>query len=246
MDRKPKLKIIRLIFAGHGLLCFCLGTVGIFLPILPTTPLYMAALFLFTQSSQRLHDWFVGTNLYKKHLETFSKDHAMTMKAKLTVIITVTILMTVGFIMMKRVPVGRIILVAVWVFHILYFFLRIRTIPDPYKGLSKTEKKRLREQETVAEMIALYCRKIHKHKNGLCEDCLTLAEYAKLRSEKCPFMENKTFCSCCNVHCYSSDMRGKIKEVMRFSGPRMIFHHPVMTIRHAFIIKTQKKEVMNG
>ena len=64
--KKPKLKVVRIIFAVLGLICFGLGTVGIFLPILPTTPLYLATLFFFTQSSQRLHDWFIGTNLYKK------------------------------------------------------------------------------------------------------------------------------------------------------------------------------------
>ena len=50
--------------------------------------------------------------------------------------------------------------------------------------------------------------------------------------DSCPFMETKTFCSKCQVHCYKKDMREKIKEVMRFSGPRMLFHHPIIAIRH--------------
>ena len=91
------------------------------------------------------------------------------------------------------------------------------------------QSKREREKETVSLMIAVYCRKKHGGKT-LCPDCAALDAYARQRSDKCPFMETKTFCSNCKVHCYKPDMREKIREVMRFSGPRMIFHHPVMAI----------------
>lgn len=99
--------------------------------------------------------------------------------------------------------------------------------------------KRQREKETVSLMIAIYCRKVHGSKS-LCPDCEALAEYACQRSDSCPFMETKTFCSNCKVHCYKPDMREKIRAVMRFSGPRMIFHHPVMAIRH--LIETRKEK----
>lgn len=102
--------------------------------------------------------------------------------------------------------------------------------------------KREREKETVSEMIALYCRKKHGGK-ALCPDCAALDTYARHRSDQCPFMETKTFCSNCKVHCYKPDMREKIREVMRFSGPRMIFHHPVMAIRHVVASKKEKKRL---
>ena len=86
-------------------------------------------------------------------------------------------------------------------------------------------------------MIRLYCKKRHGTKTGLCPECMALAEYAFERSDMCPFMENKTFCSNCRVHCYKPKMRNKIRQVMRFSGPRMIFHHPVMAIRHLICTK---------
>lgn len=88
------------------------------------------------------------------------------------------------------------------------------------------QTKREREKAMVSEMIALYCRKQHGRKNGLCPECEALEIYARQRSDKCPFMETKTFCSNCKVHCYKAEMREKIRAVMRFSGPRMIFHHP--------------------
>ena len=102
--------------------------------------------------------------------------------------------------------------------------------------------KRQREQDTVSLMIAIYCRKKHGTVH-LCPDCAALDAYARQRSEKCPFMETKTFCSNCKVHCYKKDMREKIREVMRFSGPRMIFHHPVMAIRHVMESRKEKRRL---
>ena len=102
--------------------------------------------------------------------------------------------------------------------------------------------KREREKETVSLMIAIYCRKNHGGKE-LCPDCAALEAYARQRSDKCPFMETKTFCSNCKVHCYKKDMREKIREVMRFSGPRMIYYHPVMAIRHVIESKKEKRRM---
>ena len=104
------------------------------------------------------------------------------------------------------------------------------------------QTKREREKKTVSLMIALYCRKKHGGRT-LCSDCAALNAYARQRSDVCPFMETKTFCSDCRIHCYKSDMREKIREVMRFSGPRMIFHHPVMAIRHVIVSKKEKKRL---
>lgn len=103
--------------------------------------------------------------------------------------------------------------------------------------------KREREKEMVSLMIKLYCRKNHGRKNGLCPECVQLNEYAKMRSNKCPFMETKTFCSNCKVHCYKPEMRERIRKVMRFSGPRMIFHHPVLAIKHVIETKKEKRRL---
>ena len=103
-----------------------------------------------------------------------------------------------------------------------------------------TDAKREREKALVSEMIALYCRKKHGARGALCPDCAALNEYARLRSEKCPFMETKTFCSNCRVHCYDQAHRQRIKEVMRFSGPRMLLHHPWLAISH--LIESKKEQ----
>lgn len=105
------------------------------------------------------------------------------------------------------------------------------------------EKKREREKRTVSLMIQIYCKKKHNSGKDLCDECRQLNDYAISRSDHCPFMESKTFCSNCKVHCYKPEMREKIKEVMRFSGPRMIFHHPVMAIRHVIESKKEKRRL---
>ena len=107
----------------------------------------------------------------------------------------------------------------------------------------KIESKREREKRTVSLMIRIYCKKKHGTKKGLCPECEALDAYARMRSDKCPFMETKTFCSNCKVHCYKADMREKIRAVMRFSGPRMILSHPIMAIRHVIESKKEKRRL---
>lgn len=110
-------------------------------------------------------------------------------------------------------------------------------------------KKRDAEKELVEYMIGIYCHGNHKNlwkaegkkKGYLCPECKKLADYAAMRSEKCPHMETKTFCSCCKTHCYKPDMKQKIKEVMRYSGPRMLFCHPMLTVKHVIAEHATKK-----
>ena len=111
------------------------------------------------------------------------------------------------------------------------------------------EKKRQKEKEVVSLMIRLFCRKKHRTRGELCSECAALAEYACKRSDHCPFIENKTFCSNCRVHCYKPEMREKIREVMRFSGPRMIIYHPVMAVQHILETKheaNRERKCHNG
>lgn len=126
-------KSIKIFWIMAGFLCLGLGTAGVLLPFLPTVPFYMPTVFCFAKSSRKLHGWFIGTTLYKKNLDSFVRERAMTMRTKLRIMELVSGIMAIGFLMMKDVPAGRICLAAVWVFHVFYFFMRIRTIPTETK-----------------------------------------------------------------------------------------------------------------
>jgi hypothetical protein len=97
-----------------------------------------------------------------------------------------------------------------------------------------------RESRTIHAMIEIYCRDHHgngvRRNNGMkhkfCPGCRELLAYAELRLDKCPFQKNKTTCGNCPVHCYKPSMREKVREVMRYAGPRMTYRHPVLALFH--------------
>lgn len=125
------MKLKQIIFLIIGCLSLALGCVGIVLPILPTVPFFLLTVFCFANSSQKLHDWFIGTQMYKKHLESFVQKKGMTVRTKATILTSVTALMAVGFVLMLRkgIIVPCVILAVVWVCHLLYFLFGVKTIP---------------------------------------------------------------------------------------------------------------------
>ena len=124
------MKLKQIIFLIIGCLSLALGCVGIVLPILPTVPFFLLTVFCFANSSQKLHDWFIGTQMYKKHLESFVQKKGMTVRTKATLLTSVTALMAVGFVLMLRkgIIVPCVILAVVWVCHLVYFLFGVKTI----------------------------------------------------------------------------------------------------------------------
>lgn len=124
------MKIKKMLWITLGFLSLGLGALGAVLPLLPAFPFLLLAAFSFGKSSEKLHTWFIGTKLYKNNLESYVKGEGMTRSTKVKIMITVTLLMSFGFFMMFRkalyIPCG--ILGGVWLFHILYFTMRVKTI----------------------------------------------------------------------------------------------------------------------
>ena len=123
------MNIKKVLYVILGCIGVGMGAVGAVLPLLPSFPFLLLAAFCFARSSEKLNNWFINTRLYKENLESYVQGKGMTRKTKIKIMVTVTILMSIGFIMMHAVPVGRIVLGCVWVFHILYFCLGVKTIP---------------------------------------------------------------------------------------------------------------------
>ena len=107
-----------------------------------------------------------------------------------------------------------------------------------------------KEKKLIPVMIKKYCRDKHKttrkaqgvERGKVCAECNELAKYALFRLSKCPFKVNKKFCSFCKIHCYKPEMRERIKAVMKYSGPRMLFTHPIFAISHVVqMIKYKKR-----
>ncbi len=127
MERQHALR--KAAFVAAGLICFGVGTAGIFLPVLPTVPLYLLAGICLANGSARLSAWFAGTGFYREHALPIREGRGMTMRSKVASFIVIVLFLGMGFCMMRTTPV-RWILIAVIVFHAWLFFLHLPTRED--------------------------------------------------------------------------------------------------------------------
>jgi hypothetical protein len=98
--------------------------------------------------------------------------------------------------------------------------------------MNRVEARLARERRTISVMIGMYCRAHHQPVSGLCPACAELEAYALLRIEKCPFGWRKPTCAKCPIHCYKPEMRERVRQVMRYAGPRMLLRHPLLAALH--------------
>lgn len=89
-----------------------------------------------------------------------------------------------------------------------------------------------REKKTIEAMVDMYCSAHHNAKISICEECVGILDYARLRLDKCPFGGKKGLCAKCAIHCYNPAMRAKITAIMKYAGPRMITKHPILALLH--------------
>ncbi len=124
------MNIKKIVYIVVGCIGVGIGAVGAVVPMLPAFPFLMLAAFCFGRSSEKLNNWFINTKLYKNNLESYVQGRGMTWRTKIRIMITVTLLMSIGFTMMalKSVKVGCMVLLGVWVFHIVYFCVGVKTL----------------------------------------------------------------------------------------------------------------------
>ena len=121
------MKLLNTLLIISGFLCVGIGTIGIFAPILPTTPFYLLATLCFAKGSERFHTWFTNTKLYQKHLESYAKSRSMTLKTKLSILIPVSIMLILVALsvnsLVMRVGIIALLLIKYW-----YFIFKIKTL----------------------------------------------------------------------------------------------------------------------
>lgn len=118
---------MKIIYCTTGILAFVLGTIGAFLPALPTVPFYLLATWCFAKGSDRLRQWLERNPLYQKHMAPFFRKEGLTIRQKVTMMSLTTILMLFAFVLMGQLLFARIILMGAWLFHLFYFVFRIKT-----------------------------------------------------------------------------------------------------------------------
>lgn len=118
---------IKLLWLMIGIVSMVLGAIGVVLPVLPTTPFLLLASFCFAKGSDRFHKWFIGTKLYKKHLESFVTSRSMTLKTKLCILLPASAMLILAMLAMSNIYV-RVFIVFLIIFKYIYFFTRIETV----------------------------------------------------------------------------------------------------------------------
>ena len=121
----------------------------------------------------------------------------------------------------------------------------------PYTMPTKmfSHKRLTNEFKTITAMLQIYCNAHHsdsKKGSTLCPECKELQQYAQKRLNSCPFQGDKPTCANCQIHCYKKSMRSRIQAVMRYAGPRMMYKHPIMALRHLLDSKRQHTGLRNN
>lgn len=136
--KNQKKNPVRIVWLLIGFLSMGIGAVGVVLPVLPTTPFLLLASFCLAKGSARFHRWFTGTNLYKKHLESFVENRTMTLKTKFSLLIPASCMLILAFLAMQNVY-GRVFIIFLILFKYVYFFTRIRTVPAGQNRIPEVE-----------------------------------------------------------------------------------------------------------
>ena len=119
--------VVRYVFLTIGAISFALGTAGIVLPLLPTVPFYMLTLFCLARGSERLHKMFLASSLYQKTVAAYERDKALSLRAKLSIVVSVSAIMTIGAYFSQDMPIALMVMGIIWVAHVIALAFIIKT-----------------------------------------------------------------------------------------------------------------------
>jgi uncharacterized membrane protein YbaN (DUF454 family) len=225
-------KIKKVIYIALGLISISIGVIVRFVPGIPTTPFLLLALFCFNKSSERLSRWLKSTYIYKKYLEDYVKTRSMSRKQKVSIQIFASIMMAISFIAVDNL-IFRVVMVMMFLAHHYVFIFSIKTYKGKIDEKEELHIQRESKKHILFKMVALFCGKKHSSPKGeLCLDCKALLDYAYKRCDDCPQMATGVSCKRCKTPCYKPEMKDKMRVVMRWSGPRILLHHPIAVIKY--------------
>lgn len=119
--------VVRYVFLAIGAISFALGTAGIVLPLLPTVPFYMLTLFCLARGSERFHKMFLESSLYQKTVGAYERDKALTLRTKLSILLSVSTIMAIGAYFSQNMPVALIVMGLVWIGHVIALAFIVKT-----------------------------------------------------------------------------------------------------------------------
>lgn len=119
--------VVRYIFLTIGAISFVLGTAGIVIPLLPTVPFYMLTLFCLARGSERFHKMFLESSLYQKTVGAYERDKALTLRTKLSILLSVTTIMAIGAYFSQDMPIALIVMGLVWIGHVIAVAFIVKT-----------------------------------------------------------------------------------------------------------------------
>ena len=119
--------VVRYVFLAIGAISFALGTAGIVLPLLPTVPFYMLTLFCLARGSERFHNMFLESSLYQKTVGAYERDKALTLRTKLSILLSVSTIMAVGAYFSQDMPIALIVMAFVWISHVIALVFIVKT-----------------------------------------------------------------------------------------------------------------------
>ena len=135
-------KVKKYFYITLGFITLGLGLIGVILPILPTTPFLLVTSFCFAKGSERFHSWFTNANIYKKHLESFVKERAMTLKQKVVLLSFVNFMLAFPLILVDVLPM-RITIIVLIIIKLYYFIFRVKTITPEEKRAMETARREM-------------------------------------------------------------------------------------------------------
>ena len=119
--------VVRYVFLAIGAISFALGTAGIVLPLLPTVPLYVLTLFCLARGSERFHNMFLESSLYQKTVGAYERDKALTLRTKLSILLSVSTIMAIGAYFSQDMPIALIVMAFVWISHVIALVFIVKT-----------------------------------------------------------------------------------------------------------------------